>query len=1566
MLVLLMMLSLLPINAMAIGASPIISINSTNVIAGSKASVDVSIQNNPGILGAVLTLSYDDGLTLTEASAGNAFGALTLTTPKVFQSGLNYIWDAQDIADDQIKDGTILHLTFDVDSSVESGTPLNVSISYIPGDIVDVNMNPVDVQIANGLITVIDYIPGDLDNNGRHNSVDVTLLRRYIADKVGYGVSILEAAGDVDASGRLNSVDVTLLRRYIADKVGYGVKLKPSPLNCSHSSLIEVSAKPYTCTEDGNIAYWRCKSCSKYFRDAAGTQEILLADTVLEARHTVEVIPATDTMSAGKKCSACDIILEAPQPIEDGKYYIAYDVANGDLYLRDLINSGELNNTNPDAYNTNEATQIKDLTPPSGYRFLGWYDRAGVDGAVKITSIPAGEVGDKTIYAHWEVDTYTVVFDSPDFPYDPVKWPVNESYKLPVPTCFGYTFVGWSDDDGFLIDHVDAGTTGTIEVHANWTSNRNKGVSYSSYGDPGVIVDEDNGQILFLYSIGRIENVPLNVVLENRNSDGFTYNSDVKYSMKVNEAYEDTIVKMVSNATTKSSGWTLSEDWNEAYETGSEQEETVGKSQERTDKQGNTTGGKYFISNSEAGESYLSVDSGGTRSNSARITTEDSVAMNKSFDYTGEMYCDAKLSAENKTEVSAGIGLPIEGINLNLGAKNTTTIGAEVSNGRKDTLSLHADESTSSYIGTDTSHGSSSYFDVTTSNKSSWNSTEGYEKSYEQMQETAITSAINTQLSQKTTMNISKALGGSSEENFVVGNSTSTGEEYTTALKYGNETTEEKTEHCEWKANELGNYRIVTAGKIEVFAIVGYDIASDSYYTVCYSVMTDDRYPFLDFSRSTTQFDDCENAVIPFEVPIEVFNYVSALTNGSNDLAYDEYGILREYSGTKEDASIVIPQYRSQDNGKDGTKIAQKVTEFDADTFSGNTDIMNVVLPAYVTDIPDGAFEGCTNLQTVVALGVTTIGNNAFKGCVNLDSFMVDDMVTEIGENAFQGVDEIKVRAANLDVAKAVLNSGAKRITLDIRSMTETLDNMEIEMDESTEYFALLCSGETYSNLTIKSDATETYLSNLTFVNNDETPLQINSEHLTLNRIKVQNAPGFALILKNEATNMAIFGDVKLNSKGDNAILSRATTLKRENAYTYSTLTTTGGMLVWGEVSDTSFMLRINGSKTEAYTPINEQDYYNYLSPITVLFDAGDGQCDQSSKKVYRGSAYGALPVPTREYYGFEGWQDAEGNAIDADTICSAEVNVTLYAKWKANSSTLSFNATGGSIDTTSKIILVGQPCGELPVPTRDYYTFLGWYDAESGGSAVGSGSVFYAADDITLYAHWKLNDLSGWVLESAVPSDAASVENKWSYTKTTIAKSTNTSMDGFTQIGSEWIQSGNGAFNYASFPSGFDTGNWYYQNWNRSPYSAYENATSKRTVSTYWGGYLYWHWMYSTGSAGTATRAIYHKYGTGPDNGYVYKYFFAFDSTKGDYSSDKYYCNSQNITNYIVNDQHTSNAECGGATRWFRFDYHTCSYTDYVKQFTYRKIENLESNASISASDTISNVQHWVRYRSK
>ena len=73
----------------------------------------------------------------------------------------------------------------------------------------------------------------------------------------------------------------------------------------SHThSLTPVAANPATCTEDGNIAYYVCSGCSKWFEDATGNVEIVDHSSVVLGHPGHDWKDATCT--APKTCRRCD------------------------------------------------------------------------------------------------------------------------------------------------------------------------------------------------------------------------------------------------------------------------------------------------------------------------------------------------------------------------------------------------------------------------------------------------------------------------------------------------------------------------------------------------------------------------------------------------------------------------------------------------------------------------------------------------------------------------------------------------------------------------------------------------------------------------------------------------------------------------------------------------------------------------------------------------------------------------------------------------------------------------------------------------------------------------------------------------------------------------------------------------------------------------------------------------------------------------------------------------------------------------------------------------------------
>ena len=74
-------------------------------------------------------------------------------------------------------------------------------------------------------------------------------------------------------------------------------------------------------------------------------------------------------------------------------------------------NGGTNPNDAPTSYNVTTATFNLPTPTKTGYIFEGWYENAGLTGN-KITQIAQGSTGNKTFYAKWTANTYTVKFNA--------------------------------------------------------------------------------------------------------------------------------------------------------------------------------------------------------------------------------------------------------------------------------------------------------------------------------------------------------------------------------------------------------------------------------------------------------------------------------------------------------------------------------------------------------------------------------------------------------------------------------------------------------------------------------------------------------------------------------------------------------------------------------------------------------------------------------------------------------------------------------------------------------------------------------------------------------------------------------------------------------------------------------------------------------------------------------------------------------------------------------------------------------------------------------------------------
>ena len=112
-------------------------------------------------------------------------------------------------------------------------------------------------------------------------------------------------------------------------------------------------------------------------------------------------------------------------------------------------NGGTINNGNVTGYTYGVGATLPtadDLTY-TGYTFKGWYDNENLTGS-PVTAISNTETGNKEYWAKWEINQYTITFDTNG---GSEIAPITQDYGTKItapadPTRKGYTFKGWDKE----------------------------------------------------------------------------------------------------------------------------------------------------------------------------------------------------------------------------------------------------------------------------------------------------------------------------------------------------------------------------------------------------------------------------------------------------------------------------------------------------------------------------------------------------------------------------------------------------------------------------------------------------------------------------------------------------------------------------------------------------------------------------------------------------------------------------------------------------------------------------------------------------------------------------------------------------------------------------------------------------------------------------------------------------------------------------------------------------------------------------------------------------------------
>jgi uncharacterized repeat protein (TIGR02543 family) len=165
--------------------------------------------------------------------------------------------------------------------------------------------------------------------------------------------------------------------------------------------------------------------------------------------------------------------------------------------------------------------------------------------------------------------------------------------------------------------------------------------------------------------------------------------------------------------------------------------------------------------------------------------------------------------------------------------------------------------------------------------------------------------------------------------------------------------------------------------------------------------------------------------------------------------------------------------------------------------------------------------------------------------------------------------------------------------------------------------------------------------------------------------------------------------------------------------------TITDDVTFYADWTENKYYVTYDGNGNTSGNVPNDSNYYLYL---TSAFLYGQNTLE-------------------KEGYSFTGWNteaNGTGTSYAINQIVSMTDDLTLYAQWEINEYTITFDSNGGSevlAITEDYNTSVTKPTD----PTKNNYTFAGWYSDEELTSAVTWDYTITA--DVTFYADWTINE---------------------------------------------------------------------------------------------------------------------------------------------------------------------------------------------------------------------------------
>lgn len=191
---------------------------------GDEVVVYVQILNNPGFLGATFGIRYDDGLELLSVDE-SMIVPQQLSIRNEVHNGYNFLWASGD-GNTTTEDGYLLKLTFRY--ADEAKQAQHVSVVYGMSNGSEGGFCALDetyrmFMTQSGTISVVEHLPGDVNNDDAVDIMDATYIAWSIVGKEnekGEKIRVNARYADVNLDGKVDLLDVLAILQSISGRYG--------------------------------------------------------------------------------------------------------------------------------------------------------------------------------------------------------------------------------------------------------------------------------------------------------------------------------------------------------------------------------------------------------------------------------------------------------------------------------------------------------------------------------------------------------------------------------------------------------------------------------------------------------------------------------------------------------------------------------------------------------------------------------------------------------------------------------------------------------------------------------------------------------------------------------------------------------------------------------------------------------------------------------------------------------------------------------------------------------------------------------------------------------------------------------------------------------------------------------------------------------------------------------------------------------------------------------------------------------------------------------------------------